>query len=146
MTLPGPGANGRAGRRTKAVTVLWVIAILLAAILVTLLGAWRVIPRIIAVVVGIVLWLFLAAAAGHAFGGWGLGIVLGLPFVLAIGFGISEAAQGNVDMWGNSTDKPVGKKIISRRKIERNRARRAKAAEKCPKWENGRLVGRGDAP
>ena len=122
--------------------MLWVIAILLAAILVTLLGAWRVIPSIIAVIIGIVLWLFLAGAAGHAFGGWALGIVLALPFVLAIGFGIYEAAQGNVDMWGNPIDKPVGTKDASRQKTERNRARRAKAAENRPKWEKGRPVGR----
>lgn len=63
--------------------MLWIIAILLAAILITLLGAWGIVPRVLAGIVGVVLWLFLAGAAGHAFGDAGVWIVLALPFVAA---------------------------------------------------------------
>ena len=59
--------------------MLWIIAVLVAAILVTLLGAWRVIPGILAGIVGLVLWLFLAGLAGHHLGNAAFWIVLALP-------------------------------------------------------------------
>ena len=77
--------------------MLLLIAILLAAILITLLGAWGYVPRTLAVIVGIVLWVFLAGVTGAAFGEWGVWMVLALPFVMAAGFGIVEFARGNID-------------------------------------------------
>lgn len=81
--------------------MLWIIAILVAAILVTLLGAWHVVPGIFVGIVGFVLWIFLASMAGQVFGGWGFWIVFTLPLVLVFGYGIVETLRGNIDMWGN---------------------------------------------
>lgn len=62
---------------------LWIIVILLAAILVTLLGAWKAVPSIIAGVVSFAMWLFLVGIAWHVFGEAGLWSVLALPFMAA---------------------------------------------------------------
>ena len=70
----------RENRRTRSAGVLWIIALLVAAILATLLGAWKIVPGILAEIVGVVLWLFLAGLAGHHFGDPDLWIVLALPF------------------------------------------------------------------
>ena len=72
--------------------MLWVIAVLVAAILVTLLGAWRVIPGILAGIVGFVLWIFLAGLAGHHLGNAAFWIVLALPFAaVAVIWMVDEA-------------------------------------------------------
>ncbi len=81
--------------------MLVIIVILIAAILVTLLGAWNAIPGILASIIGFILWMLLAGTAGAVLGDWGFGIVLALPFILIFGFGIAETARGNLDMWGN---------------------------------------------
>ena len=42
--------------------------LLLAAILVTLIGAWRIAPGILSAVVGVILWIVLAGMAWRAMG------------------------------------------------------------------------------
>lgn len=86
--------------------MLWVIAILVAAILVTLLGAWRVISGILATIISVILWLLLAGAASHAFGSWALWTVLALPLVAIFGVGLYLTAKGEIDLWGNPVQKP----------------------------------------
>ena len=100
--------------------MLLLIAILLAAILITLLGAWGYVPRTLAVIVGIVLWVFLAGVTGAAFGEWGVWMVLALPFVMAAGFGIVEFARGNIDMWGN----PKNNDLYDRKRKTRIKGRK----------------------
>ena len=69
-----------------------------------LLGAWKIVPGILAGIVGVVLWLFLAGLAGHHFGNTGFAVVLGLPFVAIFVGGMALWALGYVDSWGNPTD------------------------------------------
>ena len=91
--------------------MLWVIALLVATILITLLGVWGVIPGILAGIVGFVLWLLLAGAAGYAFGGWGVWTVLALPFVAMVGASMYLMAKGEIDVWGNPTSPPPNDRI-----------------------------------
>lgn len=94
--------------------MLWVIALLVAAILITLLGAWRVIPGILAVIVGLVLWIALAVVAGTAFGNSALWLVLGLPFIVLFVFGMHQVASGKTDLWGKPIDKPIDHNFLGR--------------------------------
>ena len=89
--------------------MLWIIALLLAAILVTLLGAWGAVSGILAIIVGGVLWLFVAGFAGHHLGIPALWIVIGLPFAAIFVGGMALWALGYVDFWGNPTD-PASRK------------------------------------
>lgn len=89
--------------------MLWVIALLLAAILVTLLGAWGSVPKVSTVIVGFIVWIFLAGLAGHHLGNPALWIVLGLPFAVIFVGGMAMWALGHVDIWGNPTD-PASRK------------------------------------
>lgn len=98
--------------------MLWVIAILLAAILVTLLGAWHFLPPVLAIIVGVILWLALAGTAGYAFGGWGVWSVIAAPFVAVFGYGIVETCRGNVDLWGNQTEES-NEKTRERERIDK---------------------------
>lgn len=84
--------------------MLWLIAALLAAILITLLGAWGVVSRTFAIIVGLVLWLFFAGLAGHHLGTPALWIVVGLPFAVIFVGAMAAWALGYVDFWGNPTD------------------------------------------
>ena len=86
--------------------MLWVIAILVAAILVTLLGAWRIISLTLATIISLILWLLLAGAASHAFGNWALWTVLALPLVAIFGAGLYLTAKGEIDIWGSPVQKP----------------------------------------
>lgn len=63
--------------------MLWLIAALLAAILVAMLGALGIRPTVLAAIVGVALWIFLAALAAHHFGDTGVWVVLALPFAAA---------------------------------------------------------------
>ena len=84
--------------------MLWLIAVLVAAIVISLLGPWGAVSWTLAIVVGLALWLSLAGLAGHFFGEPGAGIVIGLPFAVLFVAGIAEWARGDVDSWGNPTD------------------------------------------
>ena len=70
--------------------MIWVIVLLLAAILITLLGAWKVVPTILAWIVGIAVWIGLAAVAGSYAGTWAFGVVIGAPFAALFIFGMVQ--------------------------------------------------------
>lgn len=89
--------------------MLWLIAALLAAILITLLGAWGVVSRTLAVLIGLVLWILVAGLAGHHLGTPALWVVVGLPFAVIFIGGMALWALGYVDFWGNPTD-PASRK------------------------------------
>lgn len=89
--------------------MLWLIAALLAAILITLLGAWGVVRGKFAVVVGVALWLLLAGLAGHHVGVPALWIVIVLPFAALFVVAMVLWARGDIDAWGNPTD-PASRK------------------------------------
>lgn len=64
-------------------TVLLIaVVILLAAILITLLGAWGKVHAAVAIIIGLCLWGGLAAVAGTHLGAWAGWCSLALPFVL----------------------------------------------------------------
>ncbi|MCY4547536.1 MAG: hypothetical protein OXC28_04135 [Defluviicoccus sp.] len=73
--------------------MLWIIALLVAAILVTLLGAWKIVPRVLAGIVSVVMWLFLAGFAGHHFGTAGIVLALALPFAALAVIWLVDAAR-----------------------------------------------------
>ena len=94
--------------------MLWLIAALVAAILVTLLGAWGVVSRTLAIIVGVALWILAAGFAGHHFGLPAFWIVLALPFAVLLVGGMAAWTLGYVDFWGNPID-PASRKPPKKR-------------------------------
>ena len=117
--------------------MLWFIAALLAAILITLLGVWGAVSRIVAVIVGVILWIFVAGLAGHHLGAPALWIVIGLPFVVLFVGGMALWALGYVDVWGNPTD-PASRKSPEKPKPSHDPDWEQKA-EQSRRAELGRL-------
>ena len=62
--------------------LLVAVVLLLAAILITLLGAWRKVHAAIGIIIGLCLWGALAAVAEAHLGAWAMWGSLALPFVL----------------------------------------------------------------
>ena len=80
--------------------MFWVIALLLAAILITLLGVWKVVPRILTGIVAFILWVALAIVAADHVGKWAAWVVIGLPFGALFIFGMDQWSRSKIDMWG----------------------------------------------
>lgn len=107
-----------------------VIIILLAAILITLLGAWGKIPGILAFVGGIIVYVvifgFVAAHVSETAGY----IWLALPWALLLVYGFYGVHRGHFDWWGNPKEPDHASKSSkyqsigehNRREIERARA------------------------
>ena len=69
--------------------MLMLVVLLLAAILITLLGAWGIVPGSLFAVLGVVVWVLLIAhTAEYVGGGWALIIWIFVPVVALIVFGM----------------------------------------------------------
>ena len=100
--------------------MLWIIAVLLAAILITLLGAWGSVRSAafttLAAVGGFALWAIIAILANELLGPPGAVTVMALPAVALIVFGFVEVARGNMDWFGNPKETEAHNRAAHKRR------------------------------